>query len=206
MKRALKWIGFAVATLLIVGFVLFLYYIPPFTSMAPEEFVQPELAGAPLLDDIKDPRERLLAERGKYIVLTHDCNGCHTPGDNGPDYNRYLAGGAKHVIPGFGTAYSRNLTPDPETGLGGHTDEEILAVLRSGVMRDGRLINNRMMPWATWSNWPEEDKFAVVVFLRHLKPVHNRVPDFAPDTIPADSTGKELIYGGDYSERKFSSQ
>jgi hypothetical protein len=199
MKRVLKWIGIVVLALLAVGFVLFLYYIPPFTSVAPEEFIKPELAAGPSLEGISDPRERLLAERGKYVVLTHGCTDCHTPGDGGPDYSRYLAGGAKHVIPGFGTAYSRNLTPDPQMGLGNHTDEEILAVLRSGVMRDGRLINNRMMPWATWSNWTEEDKRAVVVYLRHLKPVRNQVPDFSPDAVRRDSTATEQVFGGDYS-------
>jgi hypothetical protein len=202
MKRALKWIGIVVGVVAVVGFVLFLYYIPPFTSVPPEEFVKPELSAGPSLDGITDPRERLLAERGRYIVLTHDCNGCHTPGDNGPNYSKYLAGGAKHILPGFGTAYSRNLTPDVETGLGRYTDDEILAVLRSGVMHDGRLINNRVMPWATWSNWTEEDQRAVVVYLRHLKPVHNRVPAFAPSETPKDSIGVEMIYGGDYSVKQ----
>ena len=47
MKRALKWIGIGLGSLLVIGFVLFLYYIPPFTSVPPEEFIKPELAAAP---------------------------------------------------------------------------------------------------------------------------------------------------------------
>ncbi len=200
MKRTLKWIGIILGCLLVGGFLLFLYYIPPFTSMPPEDFIRPEQAAVPALEGISDPRERLLAERGRYIVLTHDCSGCHTIGDNGPDYSKYLAGGMKHIVKGFGTTVSRNLTPDPTTGLGNHTDEEILAVLRSGLMRDGRLIHARMMPWNAWSNWTEEDKRAVVVFLRHLKPVHHQIPEFSPSGALEDSTASEAVYGADYAK------
>jgi hypothetical protein len=198
MKRVLKWIGAVLGILLVVGFVLFLYYIPPFTSMPPEDFINPELSAGPDLKTISDPRERMLAERGRYIVLTHDCSGCHTTGDNGPDFSRYLAGGSKSYIPGVGTAVCKNLTPDSATGLGSHTDEEILTALRSGLLRDGRLMHSRFMPWGTWSNWTEEDKHAVVVYLRHLQPVHHRIPDFVPVT-PADTGSAEVFYGGDYA-------
>jgi len=202
MKRTLKWISIIVGSLLVIGFLLFLYFIPPFTSIPPEEFIKPQVEASPSLDGISDPRERLLAERGKYIVLTHDCDGCHTAGDSGPDYSKYLAGGTKHIIPGFGTSFARNLTPDAATGLGNRTDDEILAVLRSGVSHDGRLINNRMMPWGVWSNWTEEDRRAVVVYLRHLKPVHNEIPDFQSAAIRQDSTGSEEFYGGDYAVKR----
>ncbi len=202
MKRALKWIGIILAIVIIIGFLLFLYYIPPFTSMPQEEVIQPQVAASSTLDGVTDPRERLLAERGRYIVLTHDCSGCHTAGDSGPDYNKYLAGGTKHVIPGFATVVARNLTPDSSTGLGTRTDDEILAVLRSGVFHTGRLMDNRMMPWGVWSNWTEEDKRAVVVYLRHLKPVHNPIPDLVPASTPADSTGYMEVYGGDYSVKQ----
>lgn len=200
MKRALKWIFIVLGCLLFVGFLLFLYYIPPFTSAAPEAFVAPEASAGPSLDRISDPRERLLAERGKYFVLTHDCSGCHTVGDNGPDYGKYLAGGMKHIIKGYGTVISRNLTPDTATGLASHTDQEILAVLWSGLLRDGRLIHNRAMPWSVWSNWTEEDKQAVVVYLRHLKPVIHQIPDPTPNGEPSDPAASEEVYGADYAK------
>jgi hypothetical protein len=199
MRRALKWILIVLGCLLVIGFLLFLYYIPPFTLAPPEDFIKPEQAAAPSLDNISDPRERLLAERGKYIVLTHDCSGCHTVGANGPDYNKYMAGGMKHIVRGYGTVISKNLTPDTATGLGSHTDQEVLAVLWSGLLRDGRLIHNRMMPWSAWSNWSEEDKRAVVVYLRHLKPVHHQRPDLSPNGEPSDPNAWEEVYGADYA-------
>ena len=77
-----------------------------------------------------------------------------------------MAGGMKATFKDRGTYFGRNLTPDA-TGLASRTDEEIERVLRSGVFTDGRLIVHRDMPWASFSNWTEEDRHAVVVCLRH---------------------------------------
>jgi hypothetical protein len=199
MKRALKWIAIIAGGLIVIGFGLFLYFIPPFSSMPPEDFISPELSAGPDLTKITDLRERLLAEHGKYILLTHDCSGCHTAGASGPEYDKYLAGGSKMIAPGFGTVVCLNLTPDVETGLGNHTDEEVLAVLRSGLKRNGNLINHRFMPWDVWSNWTEEDRRAVLTYLRHLKPVRHKIPDFVP-AAPGDTGSAEKFYGGDYAE------
>jgi mono/diheme cytochrome c family protein len=201
MKKTLKWIGIILGCLLVVGFLLFLYFIPPFPSMSAQDIIEPELAAGPDLKGIADPRERLMAEHGKYIVLTRDCSGCHTSGASGPDYSKYLAGGAKTIIPGFGTAVCLNLTSDSQTGLGNHTDEEILTALRSGLKNTGELMHHRFMPWDVWSNWTEEDRRAVVVYLRHLKPVRHKIPDFVPAS-PADSGSAEVFYGGDYSVKE----
>ena len=42
------------------------------------------------------------------------------------------------------------------------------------------------MPWANFSNWTEEDRHAVVVYLRHLKPVRHQIPEPIPSngTVP----------------------
>jgi hypothetical protein len=199
MKRALKWIAIIAGGLIVIGFGLFLYFIPPFSSMPPEDFISPELSAGPDLNQITDPRERLLAEHGKYLILTHDCSGCHTAGAAGPEYDKYLAGGSRMIAPGFGTVVCKNLTSDVETGLGDHTDEEVLTVLRSGLKRNGNLINHRFMPWDVWSNWTEEDLRAVLAYLRHLKPVRHKIPDFVP-AAPGDTGSAELFYGADYAE------
>jgi hypothetical protein len=39
------------------------------------------------------------------------------------------------------------------------------------------------MPFANFSNWTEEDRHAVLVYLRHLKPVRHKIPD--PTIVPA---------------------
>ncbi len=203
MKKILKWVGIVLGTLAIVAFLGFLYFIPPFTLIPPEEFSNPVGAAGPSLDGIADPVERAIAERGKYIVIRHDCAGCHTPvGDEGPDWNKHLAGGFKGVFRGYGTFVSRNLTPDKETGLGRRTDDQVKRVLRSGLLPEGRVAHFRDMPWAVYSNWTEEDRYAVLVYLRHLKPVFHRIPEADTTTVSDDPAAFETFYGADAGEEK----
>ena len=199
MKKILKWVGIVLGVLIVVAFFGFLYFIPPFTLAPPEEFSNPVALSGPSLDDVTDPVERALAERGKYIVRVHDCSGCHTPtGDTGPNLDEFLAGGFKMVFRGSGTFTSRNLTPDKETGLARRTDDEVKRVLRTGLLPEGRIAYHRDMPWATYSNWTEEDRHAVVVYLRHLKPVYHRIPDDDTTTAGADPSAIETYYGADF--------
>ena len=50
-------------------------------------------------------------------------------------------------------------------------------VLRSGTFADGHVTPGTVMPWPVFSNWTEEDRHAVVVYLRHVKPVRHRIPE-----------------------------
>jgi hypothetical protein len=178
MMRVLKWLAITLVVLAAAGFVAFLYFIPPFFSTSPEDYVKGTAAPAVALDAITDPAQRAMAERGKYIVMTSGCADCHsTPSPTGPDPTKYLAGGMKLGLKGHGTAVSRNLTPDPETGLGNVKDDDILRVLRSGTFRTGRRIVHRQMPWNAFANWTEEDRHAVVAYLRHVKPMTHAIPD-----------------------------
>jgi hypothetical protein len=187
MKRLIKWAIGALVILGAAGFVAFLYFIPPLTSIPIDDLVKSVDAGSPPLDGIADPAERMMAERGKYIVTTSDCLGCHqAPGPTGPDSTKFLAGGMAFVNMIDGRAVSRNLTSDRETGLGGVSDEDIERVLRSGVHRSGRQFSPTLMPWPGYSNWTDEDRRAVVVYLRHLTPVRHGIPDPVPGApVPA---------------------
>ncbi len=201
MRRFLKWAAIIIVILLILGFGAFLYLIPPFTIAPPETFSQDAANAAPKVDSIADMRERLIAQHGRYLVLTHDCAGCHTPPapDGSPDNSRYLAGGMKISAKGVGSAISRNLTPDPETGLGARSLDEIAYHLRTGQFHTGRLLNGRAMPWPVFSNLTDEDRYAIAVYLRHLKPIHNRIPDADTQTQFTDTTAALQFAGGDYS-------
>lgn len=197
MKRILKRALVVIVVLVGVGFLAFLYFIPPFFVAAPETFSAPMATAPPRVDDIKDPAERAIAEHGRYIVMTTGCIGCHaTPTPQGPDLDHYLAGGFKFVE-ATGTYVSRNLTPDKETGLGRRSDDEVKRVLRSGVLPDGHVVPYTLMPWANFSNWSEEERHAVVVYLRHLKPVRHQIPDpqLTPTTVP-EPGALEAAYGG----------
>ena len=72
------------------------------------------------------------SDRGEYLVMNVSlCWICHTPlGPKGPDMTRLLAGG-REFIPG--ALWSPNLTPDPTTGIGSWTDEQIFKAIKDGL-------------------------------------------------------------------------
>jgi hypothetical protein len=197
MKRIMKWVALVVVVLAVGAFVAFLYLVPPLMSMDPQEFINGEAAMAPSVDGIADPAVRALAERGRYVLLTTDCTGCHvTPGPQGPLPDMYLAGGRQFTTNAHGVVVSHNLTPDTETGLGTRTDDDVKRVLRSGVYPDGRPIPHNAMPWAQFSNWSDEDLHAVVVYLRHIKPIRHEIPPRAPGVADAIVPGALEIAAG----------
>jgi len=196
MKKALKWIGIVLGILAVVGFFAFLYFIPPLTLIPPENFSRETAGAAPSLEGIQDPAERAIAERGKYIVTVSDCSGCHTPlGDQGPKWEAYLAGGNRATYRGYGTFVTRNLTPDPSTGLARRSDAQVTRVLQAGLLPEGRVAHYRDMPWAYYSNWTPEDRYAVLVYLRHLKPVAHAVPPDSAEKPIGDSLAIESAEG-----------
>src|SRR5439155_11128962 len=134
------------------------------------------LDAVPTVAAIGDPARRAIAERGRYLVVTGGCIGCHqTPGPRGPDFGKYLAGGLLfHTRDGV--YVSRNLTADGETGLARRTDDEVKGVLGSGVFPDGHAVSYRVMPWGGYTSWTDEDRHAVVVYLRHVKGVRHETP------------------------------
>lgn len=181
MKKFLKWTLLVVVVLAVCALGAFLYFIPPFFNVAPEEFSKQAAAAPPGVAGITDPAERAIAERGRYIVMTTGCIGCHASnGPQGPDFTKYLVGGGLKAHTQHATYVTRNLTPDKETGLGRRSDDEVKRVLRSGVFPDGHVVPTTNMPWGAFSNWTEEDRHAVVVYLRHIPAYRNPTPEPVP--------------------------
>ena len=114
--------------------------------------------------------------RGHYLVRNVvNCAQCH--GDTtrreaamaGEDVP--LSGGFTWVIPP-GAIHARNITPDPETGIGRFSDGAVARALRYGVGHDGRAL----LPFMELQGLSDEDLVAVVSYLRSQPPVHNLVP------------------------------
>jgi cytochrome c2 len=204
MKKFLKWALLVVVVIATGGFLAFLYFIPPFFITPPETFGKEMADAAPAVTDIADPAERAIAERGRYIVMTSGCNGCHAiVGPQGPDLTKYLGGGGLKIQTAHTTYVSRNLTADKETGLARRTDDEVKRVLRSGTFPDGHVVEGTAMPWPVFSNWTEEDRHAVVVYLRHLKPIRHATPEPVPGNAITIPGALEQDYGGkDYGTSK----
>ena len=115
--------------------------------------------------------------RGKYLAYgPAHCSGCHTPTEDHEKINMGeelpLKGGLNFDLP-IGTLYSKNITPDDETGIGKLPDSVIARSLRYGVARDGRALFD-FMPF---HNLSDEDLVAVLSFLRSQAPVKNKVKD-----------------------------
>src|SRR5215475_11196139 len=118
-------------------------------------------------------------ERGKYLVTAAGCNDCHTPwkmGDNGPepDMSRMLSGHPQNLViqapvapPAgpwmavvgvtftawsgpWGVSFTKNLTPDKDTGLGAWTEKEFVATMRTGHERG---IGREILPPMPWQNY-----------------------------------------------------
>ncbi|WP_460141629.1 c-type cytochrome [Pseudomonas sp. S2_E01] len=90
----------------------------------------------PAIAPIERPQtfDSLQVQRGAQVVEAGDCAVCHTrPG------GQYLAGGLPLVTP-FGTLYSTNITPDPQTGIGAWSLPAFERAMREGIARDGHFL------------------------------------------------------------------
>jgi hypothetical protein len=120
-------------------------------------------------------------ERGRYIATAlSGCVYCHSPHDwDAPGQSIDMARlGAGGILP-FGGLPGRvvgpNLTPDPETGAGRWTDDQLARAIREGVSHDGRALFP-MMPYQHYQNMTDEDLASVVVYFRSLPPIRNALP------------------------------
>lgn len=114
-------------------------------------------------------------ERGRYLVETiAACGNCHTPkGPRGDLPNMALAGGFVIEEQPF-TAIASNITPDPETGIGNWTDDQLFLAIREGKRPDGSLIGPPM-PFELYRGLADDDVRAMIAYLRTVKPVRNAV-------------------------------
>ena len=70
---------------------------------------------------------------GEYVFHLAGCEGCHTDKKNNGDR---LAGGRAFKTD-YGTFYSPNITPDPDTGIGTWDLSDFRTAMREGIAPDG---------------------------------------------------------------------
>ena len=75
-----------------------------------------------------------------------------------------------------GTVFTRNLTPDKETGLGDWTVEEFIATMKTGRERGKGRPVLPPMPVQVVSNLTDTDIRALFAYLQTVKPIKNRIP------------------------------
>jgi mono/diheme cytochrome c family protein len=101
---------------------------------------------------------------GLYMSRAADCMPCHTRPGGSP-----FAGGLQINTP-FGMLTSPNITPDPDTGIGGWTDQQFYRAVHDGIGHKGQLLYP-VMPYTSYAKMTREDVLAIKKYLFSLKPV-----------------------------------
>ncbi len=113
-----------------------------------------------------------LISRGEYLAKLGDCAGCHTVPKQGAPF----AGGLPMSSP-FGTIYSTNITPDPQTGIGHYSYADFEHALRDGVAPGGKRLYPAM-PYASFTKISDADMRALYAYFMHgVQPVSHRPPE-----------------------------
>jgi mono/diheme cytochrome c family protein len=105
-------------------------------------------------------------ERGRYLFDAANCAGCHTDSAHG---GARLAGGRGIESP-FGTYYSRNITPDPRTGIGAWSDADFLRALRRGISPSGAHYFP-VFPFPAFTGMTDRDILDIRAYLATQPPV-----------------------------------
>jgi mono/diheme cytochrome c family protein len=110
-----------------------------------------------------------LIQRGRYLTDMGDCGACHTL----PGSGQLLAGGRPIETP-FGLLLAPNITPDPETGIGAWTDDEVVNSLTKGTGRNGIHLYPAM-PYTYSTKITRGDALAIRAYLNAIPAVRNPV-------------------------------
>src|SRR5271163_5190173 len=111
-----------------------------------------------------DSEGQTLTAKGQYLAKAGDCIACHTnPG------GALFAGGRSLPTP-FGTIYSSNITPDPATGIGKWSADDLYKTMHDGRFPDGGLIYP-VMPYASYTKVTRADSDAIFAYLRSVPAV-----------------------------------
>jgi mono/diheme cytochrome c family protein len=119
--------------------------------------------------------------RGRYLTqAVLGCVICHSPKNfaihGAPTVEGMDLAGQVLPMPDLpGAITAPNITPDRETGGGSWTDDEFARAIREGISHDGRTIFP-MMPYTEYRKLSDEDLASVVVYLRSVPAVRNRLP------------------------------
>jgi mono/diheme cytochrome c family protein len=146
-------------------------------------------------------------ERGRYMTQLLGCVVCHTDGAlfGEADMSRRLAGsriGIAYSNPlveeNPGILYPKNLTPDPDTGIGKWRDDALVDFIRTGIDPSGR-SHLPVMPWPSYARLTDEDAEAIVAYLKSLAPIRFKVPENVEPGQPAEAP---YVHFGVYRSRR----
>jgi len=121
---------------------------------------------APPAAKAEDPKRELIT-KGAYLTAAADCYACHTLRGSEP-----FAGGFEIPTP-FGTLYTPNVTPDPETGIGSWSADDFWRAMHEGRSKDGSFLYPAF-PYTNYTKVTREDSDAIYAYFMSLKPVKKK--------------------------------
>ena len=107
-----------------------------------------------------------LVKQGEYVYRAAGCYGCHTDEKHA---GKPLAGGHALATP-FGSFYTPNITPDPETGIGRWSEQDFFRALREGLSPTGDHYYPSF-PYPSYTKLTDEDLRALWAYLKAQPPV-----------------------------------
>lgn len=151
-----KRIVFGIIGVVVVAILAFLA-VAWRTAIAP---IQPPSAGSFSQAEI---------DHGRVLAGIGDCAVCHTS-----DAARPYAGGLP-LPTQFGTIYTANITPDPDTGIGRWSEKAFVRAMREGVSRDGSYLLPAF-PYNHFTKVNDADLKALYAYLMTRQAVHYQPP------------------------------
>ncbi len=109
-------------------------------------------------------------DQGRMLAGLGNCAACHTF-----DPSKPYAGGLPVPTP-FGTIYTTNITPDPDSGLGRWSEADFVRAMRRGIDREGEQLFPAF-PFTHFVKVKDEDLNALFAYLTTITPVNFEPPE-----------------------------
>lgn len=183
MKKALKYLGYLLALLVIVVAGVLSYIKMALPNVEPAAELK-----------IDYTAERI--ERGRYLANSVTvCMDCHSKRDfskfSGPLTDGTLGMGGDRfdqTVGMPGVFFAKNITSE---GIGRYTDGELYRVITTGVTKEGRAMFP-LMPYPYYRSMDPEDIYSIIAYVRSIPAIKNDVPvsvadfpmNFILNTIP----------------------
>jgi mono/diheme cytochrome c family protein len=113
------------------------------------------------------PRDAAVVRGGYLANSAGRCGDCHTPLTwfGTPDSSREFAGSAGW----FNGRKAPNITPDPKTGIGSWSEEQIASLLKDGGTPDGDFVGGAMAEIVrNTERLTDDDRHAIAAYLKAL--------------------------------------
>ncbi|MBL4646105.1 MAG: cytochrome c [Rhizobiales bacterium] len=162
------------------------------------------------------PSHTASAENGEYIFAAAGCASCHkAKGASGDD--KLLLSGGQRFETEFGTFIAPNISPDPDSGIGGWSDLQFVNAVMRGVSPGGSHYYPAF-PYTSYTGAKTVDILDLKAYMDTLPKVAARAPEhevgfpfnirrglglwkllfFKPEPFVADASKSEIINRGAY--------